>query len=251
MRLFTVSDLHVDYDANARWMYSLSSIEYRHDVLIVCGDISHSIRLVERALKVLCARFKQVLYVPGNHELWISHKADIRTSFEKFGEIAAVAANCGVSMEPYHHGQCSIVPLFAWYDYSFGSPSEKLLSTWRDFHACVWPPGLTTEDVTYRFMELNQAGLRVTNDKIISFSHFVPRIDVMPAFIPNNVRYLYPILGTRMLEAQIRRLGATIHVYGHSHVNRCVTIDGTTYINNAFGYPAEGNTLKSLLEIPL
>lgn len=30
-----------------------------------------------------------------------------------------------------------------------------------------------------------------------------------------------------------------IHVYGHSHINRNVRIDGIRYINNALGYPQE------------
>jgi hypothetical protein len=28
-------------------------------------------------------------------------------------------------------------------------------------------------------------------------------------------------------------------VYGHSHINRSVRIDGVDYVNNAFGYPGE------------
>jgi hypothetical protein len=39
-----------------------------------------------------------------------------------------------------------------------------------------------------------------------------------------------------------------MHVYGHSHINRRVEIDGVSYINNAFGYPSEtAITSKRLL----
>jgi hypothetical protein len=48
-------------------------------------------------------------------------------------------------------------------------------------------------------------------------------------------------LGTTRLEMQIRRLRSTVHVYGHSHLNRQVQIGGTLYVNNAFGNPAEGH----------
>ena len=61
----------------------------------------------------------------------------------------------------------------------------------------------------------------------------------MPPGVPPARRMLYPVLGTTRLERQIRRLGSAIHVYGHSHVNRRVTIDGVSYVNNAFGYPSE------------
>ena len=74
---------------------------------------------------------------------------------------------------------------------------------------------------------------------VITFSHFLPRIDVMPRSVPDEVRILFPVLGTTLLEQQLRRLGSRLHVYGHSHLNRKVDIDGVSYINNAFGYPYE------------
>jgi hypothetical protein len=76
-------------------------------------------------------------------------------------------------------------------------------------------------------------------DTVITYSHFLPRIDLMPDFIPCASRVLYPILGSSQLDPQLRRLNSHIHVYGHSHVNRNVKIDGVSYINNAFGYPHE------------
>lgn len=79
----------------------------------------------------------------------------------------------------------------------------------------------------------------IAGKTVISFSHFLPSIDLMPPSIPLHHRYLYPVLGSYALERQLRRLGATLHVYGHSHVNRRVTLDGVGYINNAFGYPSE------------
>jgi len=45
-----------------------------------------------------------------------------------------------------------------------------------------------------------------------------------------------------------RDLLTAIRVYGHSHVNRRVPIEGVCYINNAFGYPGETRiTAKQLL----
>ena len=61
----------------------------------------------------------------------------------------------------------------------------------------------------------------------------------MPLHIAATTRKLQPVLGTSRLEAQIREIGSDIHVYGHSHVNRNVVIDGINYVNNAFAYPYE------------
>ena len=94
-------------------------------------------------------------------------------------------------------------------------------------------------DVASRFMTMNLPLTRPANNIVISFSHFLPRIDVMPHYIPVRHRLVYPVLGSDGLEQQIRLLRSDIHVYGHSHVNRRIEIDGITYINNAFGYPSE------------
>ena len=86
----------------------------------------------------------------------------------------------------------------------------------------------------------------------ISFSHFLPRIDLLPTYIPESNRYLHPVLGAFRLEEQIRYLNSNIHVYGHSHVNTEIKKEDTLYINNAFGYPSEiritTKQLKCVLE---
>ena len=84
-----------------------------------------------------------------------------------------------------------------------------------------------------------QSAMGTKRNTVISFSHFLPRIDLMPSYIPKKHRILYPVLGSTIIEDQVRQLAPTIHVYGHSHVNRDIEIDGIQYINNAFGYPKE------------
>lgn len=71
MRIFALSDLHIDYDLNKQWIAQLSTDDYRDDVLILAGDVSDSLLLLEWCLKTLASRFKKVLYVPGNHDLWV------------------------------------------------------------------------------------------------------------------------------------------------------------------------------------
>ena len=239
MRIFALSDIHVDFEANARSISSLSAQDYREDFLILAGDVSHSLQLLAKNLELLANRFRKVFYVPGNHDLWVIRDSDGKTSFDKFNEIAAVMENCGVSGAPFHDDTISIVPLLGWYDYSFGEPSNELTTTWGDFLFCKWPDHLGMEEIASRFAAMNEPLIRPPNNLVISFSHFVPRIDVMPDFISEGNRIVYPVLGSILLERQIRQIRSDIHVYGHTHVNRRVDIDGTAYINNAFGYPSE------------
>jgi predicted phosphodiesterase len=44
MRVFALSDLHIDYEVNAGWVKSLSSVDYLDDVLILAGDISDKLQ---------------------------------------------------------------------------------------------------------------------------------------------------------------------------------------------------------------
>jgi len=237
MRIFAISDVHIDFEENRQWLYSLSQSRFKNDILVLAGDISDKISLLARAFELLKQCFSEVLYVPGNHDLWVRH--DKTDSLGKFHRIKTLANNTGIRMEPFHSGPLSVIPLFGWYDYSFGLPSNKLSSMWRDYFVCKWPGGFDEDKITHHFTSMNEACLTVKNQTIISFSHFLPRIDLMPIYIPAKKRMIYPVLGSERLEAQIRRLGSHIHIYGHSHVNRRISKDHTTYINNAYGYPYE------------
>jgi predicted phosphodiesterase len=248
VRVFALSDIHIDYDVNVKWIANLSVTEYRDDVLILAGDVTDSRRLLEWCLGALAKRFKKVLFTPGNHDLWVIREDREKDSLQKFDEVSAVVESSGASMRTFRERGLSIIPLLAWYDYSFGEPSEELRAVWMDYRACRWPGGYTEEDVAAHFAALNDGQVSMAGDTVITYSHFLPRIDVMPEFIPCAHKLLYPILGSTRLERQLRRLNSSTHVYGHSHVNRHVKIDGVSYINNAFGYPRETwITSKSLV----
>src|SRR5262249_7967939 len=142
----------------------------------------------------------------------------------------------------------TIVPLLGWYDYSFGAPCDELRDVWMDFRACRWPPHMNERQITQFFAGMNEPLPQSRSAEVISFSHFLPRIDLIAGYAPQRYRYLHPIMGADVLEQQVRRLGASTHVYGHTHVNRRITLDGVAYVNNAFGYPSEaGITAKRLL----
>lgn len=254
MRVFALSDIHVDYAANARWIRGLSRHDFQQDVLILAGDITHRQSLLAWCLSELRARFGTVLFVPGNHDLWVLGEAEGRTSLEKFHDVAATVEASGASMQPFATDRLLIAPLLGWYDYSFGEPSAGLREVWMDYRACRWPEGFEPADVARHFSTLNAASAPPPAQKVrparkvITFSHFVPRPDLVPVYVPRKHRMLNPVLGSTLLERQLRQLNSTLHVYGHSHINQSLRIEGTMYVNNAFGYPRETRiTAKRLL----
>lgn len=251
MRIFAVSDIHVDFEDNLRWFQNLSRLDYSEDLLILAGDVTDSLPLFEKIMRDLRDRFREVFYVPGNHDLWVHRSATAANSFEKLRMIREIAKNCGILMEPYCRGPLSIVPLYGWYDFTLAKPTPETFESWVDFIACKWPEGFDETRITRHFLAMNEQSIETvlktdfqtiienTDPFVISFSHFLPRIDLMPDFIPVSKQNIYPVLGTSHLESQIQRLGSAIHIYGHSHVNTHSMKDDRLYINNAFGYPYE------------
>jgi predicted phosphodiesterase len=239
MRVFAVSDIHVDYPSNLAWVESLSHSDYRDDVLILAGDVTDSLPLLGRVFRILRQCFHAVLFVPGNHDLWVVRDDPQLSSFDKLEQVRRTAQDHGICMETFTHDSVSIVPLFSWYDYSFGQPTLELEQSWMDYRACRWPDGLAPNDVHRHLAGTTDLDRTQLAPTVISFSHFLPRHDLIPSYIPARLRYLDPVLGASSLDRQIRAVGSTLHVYGHSHVNRRVRLDGIDYINNAYGYPHE------------
>src|SRR5689334_16550696 len=68
MRLYAISDLHVGYAANRRAIEELPI--YPGDWIILGGDLGETEEHLLFVLRAFTQRFAQVLWVPGNHELW-------------------------------------------------------------------------------------------------------------------------------------------------------------------------------------
>lgn len=247
MRVFALSDLHADFPENLNWILQLSDLEYQDDVLVLAGDITDRLQVLVQVLNSLRSKFKEVLFVPGNHDLWINND-DLKCSIEKFGAIAKLCKEEGVKQSAQEFGELTIVPMFSWYDFSFGEPDRHLRRAWRDFKSCVWPADLPdVAAVNQHFLSMNERVLGIRNSKVISFSHFLPRIDVMSKSIPMERRHVYPVLGSVALGEQVKKLKPDIHIYGHSHVNQSIKIDEICYINNAFAYPREQKIARKQL----
>lgn len=218
-------------------MAQLSTWDYSRDALICAGDIGHQLNDVAGALNALKERFRYVVYVPGNHELWV-RPDNGKDSLRKFAEVQQLASDCGVHVGPLHLDKVSLVPVVAWYDYSFGPPSEELLQRWADYQLCSWPKTFDQARITSHFLAANEMFTPQEGRQVITFSHFVPRSDLLPAS-GDTINLLRPVLGSNAIDGHIRKLHSSIHIYGHYHVNRQTHHDGVLYINNALGYPSE------------
>lgn len=244
MRIYCASDLHSDFAENWSLLDRLPAREYEQDTLIVAGDIADRIDRIERTLELLRSKFGQVFYTPGNHELWV--RGDWRDSIEKLEQLMELCDRLDVRTRVGLASGYWIVPLLSWYDETLDGdfnidPSE--LEGWGDFHYCRWPAGLSKP--SQYFLTRNKVVLKKYDKPVISFSHFLPRRDLLPAVENLRFKGLPRVAGSAELDRQIRTLGSIMHVFGHSHINRDLAIDGIRYVQNALLYPREREWLGS------
>ena len=238
MRVFGISDLHVDYAPNRAFIEDLSRADYRDDLLIVAGDLTHDDRLLLATLATLQERFRSVWFVPGNHDLWVD--AEGEDSFAKWLRLEAELDTLGIHTRTGSAGGVRIVPLLTWYDFSFGEPDELLQRAWRDFVRCRWPEAWSMAEVSAAFLGRNPLPTpRQPEEFVITVSHFLPRADLLPRVAVERYGFLLPVLGGDGVERALRPHEPQLHLYGHSHVPVDKVRDGLRYVNNAKGYPSE------------
>lgn len=246
MRIFAISDLHVDYSANWKWVEELSQLDYRADVLLVAGDISHVLDNVERTLCALRQRFSRVFFVPGNHDVWVRGQA--MDSLEKLSAVGSVCSACGIDTAMAELGAVRVAPLLSWYCRDFDprlSTQGEELNAWGDFRYCRWPGGIGPLD--RHFSALN-AVTPSREQLTISFSHFLPRWELLPAQAHLRFKGLPRVAGSAHIEEQVRALGASVHVFGHSHIPCDMELDGVRYIQQPLAYPRERRGRKVSLK---
>ena len=234
MRLFATSDLHTDYKENFRWLQELSDTDYLQDTLIVAGDISDRLEIIRETLLLLRSKFRKLLFTPGNHELWV--RSEEINSLDKFQRILNLCEELDIATKPLRLDGVWVVPLFSWYDGVF----EPEMRAWADFHFCKWPDDATP--LAYYFLRLNKPHLRQYDAPVITFSHFLPRSDLLPPKEYLKITWLGHVSICAALDAQIRQLNSRVHVCGHTHTTFDVVIDEVRYVQNAVRYPKERRT---------
>jgi Icc-related predicted phosphoesterase len=261
MRIFAISDIHVDFDENQQWINKISASDHKKDTLILAGDISHNLNQLQENLIDLKSKFARLFFVPGNHDLWIRGE-EWNHSLEKFEDIISFCLDNEISVKPEKIENVWIVPLFSWYtrpeDGDDGlywpkpgeDPSNRM---WSDNYFVKWPNSSVEFSASAYFFKRNSQNLSEKYlDPVISVSHFIPRQEMMfsqyPPVIDLEKLKKYDrspefnfsrVAGSTLIENQIRQINALLHIYGHQHINRDKVVDGVRYIAHCLGYPIE------------
>ena len=238
-RLLVVSDVHYDHPGAREWADSLSRTSYQDDALVVAGDVGDTFVAVRYCLRAFKERFRRVLYVPGNHDLWLRPKGQHSDEPARFADSVAkllalwqLCDELGVDTGPAQLSpQLAVLPLDSWYSCEFDKHDPRPGGVRFDSF-CKWPvPELEAARLMLR---LNEARLALPlRGDVVSFSHFLPRQELP---IPGGLAEMAKGVGTVELDEQLRRAGAKLHIFGHTHINSTHQIDGVRYMQCAMGY---------------
>jgi len=191
--------------------------------------------------------YDEVFYVPGNHELWADghREADGQrvSSLNKFLEIIQICARKGVRTSPaFIAPGVAVCPMFSWYKADF---SGKWVAH-AGFDTTTYWPEVDPEDannpqlpeIADVFLSLNVGRVETSSalrrngqiHRLWTFSHFLPRQDLVQGL------FMLGVMGCSELDVQIRKAGATGHLFGHSHHGIEKFVDGVRYVQQPLGH---------------
>ncbi len=290
-RVVLLSDLHMDYTANQDWLSNLcgaddvsdidgissktsngvissrfddnsidNNIDDKNTMIIVAGDVSHDLDILRWTFQTLKRKYGEVIYTPGNHELWIDRYDDNtdedgvqKTSIDKLERVLQLCLEMNIRIGPMRVGCWNIdetsstkfygntdhvqpalwvIPLLSWHHPSFdteppiecwaGIPSARKVLA--DYRRTRWPTPLSMMDdsIAHFFDSLNDIILDLdsmvdmetitstpttTPTRILTFSHFIPRIELLPEKRYLSLPTLPRCVGSTFLESRLRRTG--------------------------------------------
>lgn len=260
-RLLAASDLHVGFAENREIVGGLRP-RSPGDWLIVAGDVGEFAADIEWALGTLRDRFAEVIWVPGNHELW-THRREPLTlrGVERYQHLVAMCRRLGVHTpeDPYltwpgpggpgSGGPVRIAPLFVLYDYTFlpdGTTTRQealdyarasgiLANDEAMLHADPYPDKQAWCAARLAVTEARLAALP-PGTRTVLVNHF--------PLVREPTRVLrYPAFaqwcGTTGTADWPVRFNAAAVVYGHLHIPRVTWHDGIRHVEVSLGYPRE------------
>lgn len=263
MKLWAISDLHVGYEENRRAVDAMPA--HPDDWLIIAGDTGETPAHLDFVLRTLQPRFAQLIWVPGNHDLWTPRTlpADQRGQ-RHYDRLVRLCGSYGVLTpeDPYARWPGdgpprAIVPTFTLFDYSFrpASVSREGAVAWAaetgvrsaDEDLLAPSPYATCDEwcdarVTATESRLAELPKDVT---LIVVNHFPLRADL--AILPRIPRFSI-WCGTTKTTDWHRRFNVEAVVYGHLHMRSSKNIDGVRFDEVSFGYPKQWHPQKSIAE---
>lgn len=251
MRLFALSDLHVNHAKNRDTLLAMPA--HPDDWLVLAGDLGEKLDHLEWVFRLLGPRWAQLIWVPGNHELYTppSEEPGGLRGVARYQAMCELAERYGVLHPESDYlpwpgdPTLRICPLFLLYDYSFCppglSPAEAVRWAAEDrirasdetyLHPDPFP---TRQDWCATRVTTTAARLDALNgQRTVLINHWPLRLDLVRLFaIPRFI----PWCGTQQTTDWHTRYNAEVVISGHLHMRATDWRDGHRFEEVSLGYP--------------
>jgi predicted phosphodiesterase len=254
MKLHAISDIHVSHPKNREFLGGMG--RHPEDWLILGGDVGETEEDLVAALRLFCARFARVLWVPGNHELWsVPEYGTTLRGMAKYERLVSICRDHGVITpeDPYVDwpgpGPAAVIaPLFLLYDYTFrpgGVPAHRAVPWAAESGVVCADEELLHPDPYPTREALCAARCAQAEERLaaiapgrptVLINHFPLRADL--AILPAIPRFSI-WCGTTRTEDWHTRFRAAAVVYGHLHIPGTRHRDGVRFEEVSLGYPGQ------------
>lgn len=226
MKIRLISDIHCEFDSDNGEYFLESFPNEDIDVLIIAGDLATGKSIFTNALRKLCDKFPNVVYVMGNHEYWGSSIADRISELEELDdEIDNLhfLENRSITIDGQKFVGCTM-----W----FKEDPVHTSGTWIDFRA--------TEGGCHDIFEQNDKSVEFLNNNVtedsIVITHHLPTWGCVDKQWQGESTNCYFVCD---VEDIILKHNPKIWCHGHSHSAIDFMADKTRIIRNPRAYPHE------------
>ena len=263
MKLYAISDLHLAKGRNVEAIQGLN--HYPEDYLVIVGDVGEKEEQIRFAFDQITPKFKQVAWVPGNHDLWSvpgGAVGDALRGEEKYLRFIQICDEYGVAHPQGEYpilelesGPCVLAPTFTLYDYSFRPKdvayenavdwSAKEGVVCRDeslLHPDPYPSRKQWCEQRCQYTEQRLAQIPKQYPIIIA-NHF-PLLEEL-AYLP-RIPTFKVWCGTTITESWIERFNIKVALYGHLHIRSTKFIKGVCFEEVSLGYPTQWDASKNI-----
>jgi Icc-related predicted phosphoesterase len=234
MRIQYCSDLHLEFDKNSKYLVK-NPLKVGGDIMILAGDIVplHDEFLNDPFFDFVSKNFRQVFWVPGNHEYYYRSISDYGISYNfKLRENINVLNNTNLEFEGIHY-------IFSTLWTRISEVNEKYIEQNVSDFECI-----ANGDKKFRVADFNRLHEESLDFIKKSVEHIRERSVIvthhLPSFLCNKAVHNRSIINEAFcvdLTEFIETCNANFWIYGHSHFNqKPLHIGKTILLTNQLGY---------------
>jgi predicted phosphodiesterase len=222
--------MHLEFFPGAKYHAPEALVQYlvpflaEADVLILAGDICPADH-VKYLAALVSTRYKHILFVPGNHEYYLSNA---RRADKLMREAVSKIPNFHLMLEDrLEIDGISFFGTTLWFRRADPALNRQL----SDFSAIdgFVPWVYETNERGVKFLEMESG---IDRDSVV-ITHHVPSTQSVPAQYKNNALNAFFVCN---MEHLIARAQPKLWVHGHTHFSFDYKIEGTRVLCNPFGY---------------